>query len=154
MNSFNRYFSFGSSHWKCRQNPKKLVAKNFILKFNEVERFLSLSKDELHQRILYLNFIQSVMACLNFQNVYFRKHLLMAAFIRFRSTCFSEHLKVDALFIKQPSYFLLGIFLFKKYPQKTRSFILTSMRRGNSIIAFHHYFLRRHSSKLFLTDET
>ena len=37
----------------------------------------------------------------------------MAAFIRFRSTCFSEHLQVDALFIKQPSYLLLGIFLFK-----------------------------------------
>ena len=27
----------------------------------------------------------------------------MAAFIRFRSTCFSEHLQVDALFIKQLS---------------------------------------------------
>ena len=60
-----------------------------------------------------LNFIQSVMACLNFQNTYFRKHLLMAAFIRFKNTSFSENLKVDALFIKQPSYILLGIFLCK-----------------------------------------
>ena len=32
----------------------------------------------------------------------------MAAFIRFRSTCFSEHLKVDALSMKQPRYFFLG----------------------------------------------
>ena len=39
------------------------------------------------------------MACLSFQNTYFREHLLMAAFIRF-STYFSEHLKVDAFFIK------------------------------------------------------
>ena len=31
---------------------------------------------------------------------------------------FSEHLKVDALFIKQPNYFFLGIFLFKKSPPK------------------------------------
>ena len=64
------------------------------------------------------NFIQSVMACLNLQNTYFRKHLLMATFIRFRSTCFSEHLKVDALFIKQPRCFLLGIFLFKESSKK------------------------------------
>ena len=58
------------------------------------------------------------MACLNFRNTYFRKHLLMAAFICCRRTCFSKHLKVDALFIKQPSYFLLGIFLFKESPKK------------------------------------
>ena len=67
---------------------------------------------------LCLNFIQSVMTCLNFQNTYFRKHLYMAAFIRFRSTCFSQHLKVDALFIKQPSYSLLRIFLFKESHKK------------------------------------
>ena len=36
------------------------------------------------------------MACLNIQNTYFREHLFMAAFIRF-----SEHIKVDAFFIKQ-----------------------------------------------------
>ena len=58
----------------------------------------------------------------------------MAAFIRFRSTCFSEHLKVDALFMKQPRYFFLGAFLFKN----TCTFILTSMVRENSIVAFHH----------------
>ena len=49
---------------------------------------------------LFLNFKQSVMACLNFQNTYFREHLLIAAFICFKSTCLSGHLKVDALFIK------------------------------------------------------
>ena len=80
------------------------------------------------------------MACLNLQNTYFRKHLLMAAFIRFRSTCFSEDLKVDALFIKQPRYFLLGIFLFKESSKK-RTLILTSMRRGSSIITFHYVFI-------------
>ena len=58
------------------------------------------------------------MACLNFQNTYFRKHLLMAAYIRFRSTCFSEHLKVDALFIKQPNYFFSQYFYFKNCPKK------------------------------------
>ena len=91
------------------------------------------------------------MACLNFQNNYFRKHLLMAAIIRFRSTCFSEHLKKDALFIKQPSYFFLGIRLFKESPKEIRTFILNSMIRGNSIIAFHHVFhhSRRHSPKNF-----
>ena len=52
------------------------------------------------------------MACLNFQNTYFREHLLIAAFIRFESTCFSEHLKVAAaFFIKQPRHFFLGIYL-------------------------------------------
>ena len=82
----------------------------------------------------------------------------MAAFIRFRSTCFSEHLKVDALFIKQPSYFLLRIFLFKESPKKTHTFILTSMRRGNFIIAFHHVFIITFYAvtlqKLFFTGET
>ena len=81
------------------------------------------------------------MACLNFQNTYFRKHLLMAVFINLRSTCFSKHLKVDALFIKQRCYFLLGIFLFKESPKETHTFILTSIRTGNSIIAFHHVFI-------------
>ena len=52
------------------------------------------------------------MACLNFQNTYFREHLLIVAFIRFESTCFSEHLKVAAaFFIKQPCHFFLGIYL-------------------------------------------
>ena len=56
------------------------------------------------------------MACLNFQNNYFREHLLMAAFIRFRIACFSEHLKVDALLIKQANYCFIGIFLSKDLP--------------------------------------
>ena len=94
------------------------------------------------------------MACLNFQNTYFREDLLMAAFIPFRSICFSEHLKVDALFIKQLIF--LGILLFKA--QKTRTFILTSMMRGNSIIAFHHVFMITFYDvtlqKIFFADET
>ena len=93
------------------------------------------------------------MACLNFQNTYFRKHLLMAAFIRFRSNFFSEHLKVDAVFIEQPSYFLLGIFLLKNHPENTYLHSHFHEKRE-----FHHwfsscfrrYFLRRHSSKTFL----
>ena len=40
---------------------------------------------------------------LNLQNTYFREDMLMAACTRFRSSCFSEHGKVDALFIKQPN---------------------------------------------------
>ena len=100
-----------------------------------------------------LNFIQSVMACLNFQNTYFRKHLLMAAFIRFRSNCFSEHLKVDAAFIEQPSYFLLGIFLLKNHPENT--YLHSHFHEEREFhhcfsSCFHHYFLRRHSSKTFV----
>ena len=49
--------------------------------------------------------------------------------------------KVDALFIKQPRSVFLGMFLFKELPQKKHTFILTSMKRGNSIIAFHHVFI-------------
>ena len=98
------------------------------------------------------------MACMNFQNNCFREHLFMAAFILFRNNCFSEHLKVDAFFIKQPFYFFLGMFVFKKSPKKTRTFILTSMMRGNSIIAFHHVFMLTFYAatlqKIFFTDET
>ena len=76
----------------------------------------------------------------------------MAAFIRSRSTCFSEYLKVDALFIKQPNYFFLGIFLLQKSPQKTHTFILTSIN------AFHHAFVITFYAvalqKLFFTGET
>ena len=81
----------------------------------------------------------------------------MVAFIRFRSTCFSEHLKVDALFIKYLSYFLLGIFLFNESPKKTRTFIPFSMVRGNSIITFHVFMIALYVvtlEKLFFTDET
>ena len=97
------------------------------------------------------------MACLNFQNTYFKKHLLMAAFIRFRSTGFSEHLKVDALFIKQPRYFLLGIFLFKESSKNTypHSHFHEEREFHHCFpLRFHYYFLRRHSSKLFFTGET
>ena len=98
------------------------------------------------------------MACLNFQNIYFREHLSMAAFIRSRSTCFSEHLKVDAFFTKQLCYFFLGMFLVKESRRKTRTFIPTFMMRGNSIIAFHHVFIVNFYAvtfqKLLFTDKT
>ena len=76
------------------------------------------------------------MACLNFQNTYFRKHLSIAVFIRFRCTCFLEHLKVDALFIKQLSDFFLGIFLFKESPKKKHvpSFSLPWGERIQSVL--------------------
>ena len=66
---------------------------------------------------------------------------------------------MDALFKKQPSYFFLRIFFFKELPKKTRTFILASMMRGNSIIAFHHNifitnFYATTLQKLFFTDET
>ena len=68
-----------------------------------------------------------------------------------------EHLKLDAL-LSNRAVFLLGIFLFKESPKKTRTFILTSMMRGNSIIAFHHVFIITFNvvtlQKLFLTDKT
>ena len=61
----------------------------------------------------------------------------MAAFMGFGSTCFSERLKVAAAsFIKQPCYFFPEKFLFKESPKKARTFILTSMMKENSIIAF------------------
>ena len=84
----------------------------------------------------------------------------MAAFICFGRTCFSEHLKVTtAFFIKQSYYlFFLEIFLFKELPKKTRTFILTSMIKENSIIAFHHVFMVTFYAgtlqKLFLIDGT
>ena len=85
--------------------------------------------------------MQSVTTCDNFQNIYFREYLLVTAFIRFRSTSFSEHLKVAAaFFIKQPSNFFLKKFLFKESSKRARSFILTSMMKENSSIVFHHVF--------------
>ena len=49
--------------------------------------------------------------------------------------------------------FFSEYFYLKNHP-KTHTFILTSMRTGSSITrfwkCFHHYFLRRHSSKTFL----
>ena len=85
----------------------KLKASNcHLLKMNSIREFSrTLSKFFTIRYDLF-----------KFDNTYFRKHLLMAAFILFRSICFSEHLKVDAFFIKQPSYFLLGIFLLKESP--------------------------------------
>ena len=84
------------------------------------------------------------MASLNFQNTYFTKHLLMAAFIRYRSTCFSEHLKVDAFFIKQPSYFFLGIFLFKESSKNT--YLHSHFHEDRK---FHNPLLKMFSSLLF-----
>ena len=74
-------------------------------------------------------------------------------FYTYRSTCFSEHLKVDALFIKQQSYFLVGIFLFKESSKKHIPwFSLPWGEKVSSLFlsCFHHYFLCRHSSKPFL----
>ena len=66
----------------------------------------------------------------------------MAAFIRFGSTCFSEHFKVAAaFFIKQPCYFFSRYIFFKESPKETRTFILTLMMKENSIFAFHHVFM-------------
>ena len=75
----------------------------------------------------------------------------MAAFIRFGSTCFLEHLRVAAaFFIKQPCYFfILEIFLFKESPRETRTFIFTSMMKENPIIAFHHVFMVSFTPTLF-----
>ena len=54
--------------------------------------------------------------------------------------------------------FFLGIFLFKESPKKTRTFILTSMMRRNSVIAFHHVFMITFYAvtlqALFFTDKT
>ena len=90
------------------------------------------------------------MACLIFQNIYFREHLLMTAFICFRSTYLSEHRKLDVFFIKQPSYIFLGIFLLKESPKK-------HVLRWNAIIAFHNVFMitcyTATLEKLFSTDE-
>ena len=99
---------------------EKIVTKNFIYKCNEVETFkLPLTEHELHQRILkFSKFYTIRFGLFEFQNTYLRKQLLMPAFIRFSSTCLSEHHKVDAFFIKQPNYFVLGIFLFKESPKK------------------------------------
>ena len=103
--------------------------------------YSDISRSEAAIRNLGKILIQSVIVCLNFQNTYFREHLLIAAFMLFWSTCFSEHLKVDALFIKQPSYFFLGIFLVKESPKKSGTFTITSTIKKNSIIAFHHVFI-------------
>ena len=84
---------------------------------------------------LCLNFIQSVMDCLNFQNTYFRKYLLMVAFIRFRSTCFSKTSKWILSSLSNSAIFYLEYFYLKNHPKK-HTLILTSFMRGNSIIAF------------------
>ena len=78
-----------------------------------------------------------------------RKHPLMAAFIRFRSTYLSEHLKVDTLFIEQLSYFLLRIVLFKESPKKhTHSFSLL-WGKGIQSLFFHHVFVITFTPSLF-----
>ena len=83
---------------------------------------------------------------------------MMAAFILLESTCFLDNSKWMLLFsLSNRAIFFLGIFLFLSL-QKTRTFILTFMMRGNSIIAFHYVFMITFYAvtlqKLFFTDET
>ena len=83
----------------------------------------------------------------------------MAAFKRFGSACFSEHLKVAAaFFIKQLYYFLPRNIFIQRITQKTRTFILISMMNENSIIAFRHVFMVTFYAdtlqKLFFTNKT
>ena len=96
------------------------------------------------------------MTCWNFQDTYFREHILMAAFIRFGSICFSEHFKVAAaLFIKQTSilFFFSKYFYLKNHP---KSMYLRSHFHDKRTFhhcfpsCFHGYFLRQQSSKTFL----
>ena len=82
----------------------------------------------------------------------------MAAFILLENTCFLDISKWMLLFsLSNRAIFFLGIFLFLSL-QKTRTFILTFMMRGNSIIAFHYVFMITFYAvtlqKLFFTDET
>ena len=82
----------------------------------------------------------------------------MAAFILLENTCFLDTSKWMLLFsLSNRAIFFLGIFLFLSL-QKTRTFILTFMMRGNSIIAFHYVFMITFYAvtlqKLFFTDET
>ena len=89
------------------------------------------------------------MACLNFRKTYLREHLLMATFKLLRSICFLEHLRVDALFIKQPNYLFIWRITQKNtylhsYFHDDKEFLLCFSS------CFHYYFLRRHPSKTFL----
>ena len=106
---------------------------------------------EMNHKILKdcLNFIQSVLVCLDFQTTYFMEHLLMAAFIHFRSTGFSEQLKVHALFIAKPSYFFLGIILFQESLKKN-TYLQSHFHNEREFhhcfsSCFHDYVLCRHS---------
>ena len=92
------------------------------------------------------------MAWMNFQNNYFRKHLLYEALLsQNNSKCMLSSLSNRAIFF-------LEYFILKNRRKKTRTFILTSMMRGNYIIAFHHDFMLTFYDvtlqKLFITDET
>ena len=92
---------------------------------------------------LRLNFIQSVMACLNFQNTYFRQHhqnywwlllyVLEALVFRNTSKWMLSSLSNQIIFFSE-------YFYFKNHPKK----------RIPSFSCIHHYFLCRHSSKTFL----
>ena len=93
LNSFYRYFSFGSNHLKSWSNPEKLVTKKFIFKFTTTTYQSRIPSEDFQN--LFVNFIQLGMACLNFQSTYFREYILVAFFIRFRSTSFSEHHQLD-----------------------------------------------------------
>ena len=118
----NAHASF-AVFWKNWESKHTL--KLIHLKFNFFLNEDIISKKDMYVYVcmyvwFYLNFAQSVVAGLNFQNIYFKKRLLMDA-IRCRSTCFSEHFKVDAFFIKQPCYCFFGILLFKESPKKHAS---------------------------------
>ena len=121
-----------------RKQPLEILVKSWILKFNEVEHFCHLLK---------MNSIRIPIL----ENTYWWLFLYVLEALGFQNTS-----KWDALFIKQPSYFLLGIFLFKESSKKyTPSF---SLPRGNSIIDFHHVFIITFYAvtlqKLFFTSET
>ena len=80
------------------------------------------------------------MACLNFQNTYFKKHLLMAAFILLEALVFQNTSKWMHSSLSNLDIFYSEYFYLKNHP-KTHTLILTSMRRGSSIIAFHYVFI-------------
>ena len=48
---------------------------------------------------------------------------------------------LEALVLSNRAFFFLGILLFKELSEKTHTFILTSMKRKNPTIAFHHVFV-------------
>ena len=102
-----------------------------------------------------LNLAQSVVAGLNFQNIYFRELLLMAA-MHFRALIFwnTSNWMLSSL---NNFAIVFKIFLYNESPKK-HVLILTSMMRGKFIVAFHHFFINTFYvvtlQKLFFTKET
>ena len=108
-----------------------------LLKMNSISGFSRTSS----------NFYTILYGLFQFLETYFREHLLMAAFIHFRRTCFSNQLKVDALFI-----FFLEYFYIKNYRKKhVPSFPLPWWERIPLLlfIVFSRLYLRPHSLKSF-----